>query len=113
MGRDQMNALLDAMNSPLDNFIDEQRVDDGVPDPRDVHSSRSQYAQRQDEARDAELTTDPAEYANDPDSFDFPGVDTGPGFESVFGESLSATKFDTIEDRSERGTLNGIFDSEF
>lgn len=52
----------------------------GVPDPRRVHEQRSEYAQNQDEARDAQITTDPVKYANDPDSLDFPGVDTGPTF---------------------------------
>jgi len=51
-----------------------------TPDPRELHARRDQYARRQDEGRDAQLTTDPEKWANDMDSFDFPGVDTGPTF---------------------------------
>lgn len=55
-------------------------ADSSPPDPRDVHRDRSEYAQKQDEARDAQLTTDREKYAKNPDSYDFPGVDTGPTF---------------------------------
>jgi len=76
------------------------------PDPRDVHESRSEFAQKQDERRDARVTTDPAKYAKDPNEFDFPGVDTGPAFRSVFGDNLSSDRFDTVEDRVKN---DGVF----
>lgn len=57
-----------------------------TPNPMEVHESRSKYAQRQDEARDARLTTDPEKYASDPNSYDFAGVDTGPKFSEEFGD---------------------------
>jgi len=72
--------------------------EDQPPDPREVHESRSEYAQEQDENRDARVTTNPRKYANDPDSWDFPGVDTGPEFERVYGSSLSASRLNTVED---------------
>jgi len=77
----------------LESFTARDDVTEGVPDPRRVHQNRSTYAQRQDEARNAQLTTDPREYANDPDSLDFPGVDTGPAFRDVQGEDFDTGAF--------------------
>jgi hypothetical protein len=58
------------------NVVAPPRVEDDLPpDPMEVHESRSEYAQKQDEARSARLTDDPELYARDPNSFDFPGVD--------------------------------------
>lgn len=51
-----------------------------TPDPRELHARRDQYARRQDEARDAQITTDAEKWAANMDSLDFPGVDTGPTF---------------------------------
>lgn len=59
-----------------------------TPDPRALHARRDQYSRRQDEARDAQLTTDPEEWANNMDSLDFPGVDTGPKFREVQGDNF-------------------------
>lgn len=58
------------------NVVIPSRVEDELPpDPMEVHESRSEYAQKQDEARKARLTNDPELYASDPNSYDFPGVD--------------------------------------
>lgn len=70
-----------------------------VPDPMEVHESRSEYAQRQDEARDARLTTDPEQYAKDPNSYDFPGVDTGPQFRESEGEDFDTSAFLDFQSR--------------
>lgn len=93
------------------NVVKSRAVDDAdlPPDPREVHEGRSETAQRQDESRDARVTVDAEQYASDPDSFDFPGVDTGPGFESVYGDNLSSNKFDNVEDRVQRdGAFNPV-----
>lgn len=42
----------------------------------DVHESRSEYAQKQDEARQAEIADSPMQWKNDPNSYDWPGLDT-------------------------------------
>lgn len=80
----------------LDQRMTRGSVTPGVPDPRRVHEDRSEYAQKQDEARDAKLTTDPEEYATDPNSLDFPGVDTGPMFRQKEGEFDSESFLDRI-----------------
>jgi len=49
---------------------------DEVPDPREVHESRSEFAQQTDEQLSAPLTNDPEQYARNPDEYDWPGVDT-------------------------------------
>lgn len=64
-----------------------------TPDPFEIHESRSEYAQKQDEARDARITTDVEKWANDPDSWDFPGVDTGPTFRREQGEDFDTESF--------------------
>lgn len=45
-----------------------------------LHESRPEKAQQIDEARDAQLTTDPETWAENPDEYDYPGVDSGPKF---------------------------------
>jgi hypothetical protein len=93
------------------NVVKSRAVDDAdlPPDPREVHEARSEAAQQQDESLDARVTVDPAQYASDPDSFDFPGVDTGPGFESVYGDDLSSNRFDKVEERVQRdGPFNPL-----
>lgn len=55
---------------------------ESVPDPREVHQSRSQEAQRQDKRMSAPLTNDPERYANAPDEYDWPGVDSPPSSEA-------------------------------
>lgn len=67
-----------------------------APDPREVHQDRSVYAQRQDSARDARITTDPETYASDPNSYDFPGVDTGPTFRREQPDFDTASFLDKI-----------------
>lgn len=52
----------------------------GVPDPRRIHQNRPSFERKQDNARDAQITTDPEQWAQAPNRFDFPGVDTGPMF---------------------------------
>lgn len=98
------------------NTVYESRVDEQekVPNPIEVHESRSDYAQAQDEARDARITTDPEQYASDPDSFDFPGVDTGPRFENAFGSDPSARDLKKTQESAfgerESGGLSDLFD---
>jgi hypothetical protein len=53
-------------------------------DPEAIHRRRPEAAREADEAKDAEVTTDPLEYARDPSRHDYPGVDTGPRFEESF-----------------------------
>jgi len=79
--------------SGLERKAAEGGLQGGFPDPRVVHSDRSEYAQAQDVARDAEITTDPEEYATDPNSFDFPGVDTGPTFREAQEEEFDTEAF--------------------
>lgn len=98
------------------NTVFESRVEEEekVPNPYEVHESRSEYAQAQDEARDARITTDPEQYASDPNSFDFPGVDTGPRFESTFGSNPSSRDLKKTQDSfhgdRESGGLSDLFD---
>jgi len=49
-------------------------------DPRDIQENRPEAAREADAAKDAELTSDPLQWASDPTRYDFPGVDTGPTF---------------------------------
>lgn len=99
------------------NTVSEDRLSEGSlpPDPRDVHGSRSGYAQAQDEARDAQITVSPSKYADDPDSYDFPGVDTGPAFSRTFGENprssaLEKTQETAFGERELGGDLGELFD---
>lgn len=55
-------------------------------DPQDIHDARPRSNRRDDEQRDAEVTTDPLQWASNPTEYDFPGVDTGPKFEEEFGD---------------------------
>jgi len=97
------------------NDVISSRVDDdsGPPNPYDVHESRSEYAQSQDEARDARITTSPRQYASDPDSYDFPGVDTGPRFENTFGSDPSSNSLEKVQETAsgdrESGALGDLF----
>lgn len=63
-----------------------------TPHPQEVHESRSEYAQKQDEARKARTTFDPGTYASDPNSFDYPFVDTPPAFEEEFTRESPGTE---------------------
>jgi len=62
-------------------------------DPRDVHSNRPRTARVADEAKDAEITSDPLEWSSAPSQFDFPGVDTGPTFREEQGEDFDTEGF--------------------
>jgi len=76
--RDNVSKIANFSGTPSGgkNVVAPSRVEDELPpDPVEVHESRSEYAQKQDEARKARLTNDPELYANDPNSYDFPGVD--------------------------------------
>jgi hypothetical protein len=88
-----------AVSGGRQNRVIESRVDEDLkpPDPREVHQSRSEYAQAQDEARNAQITTSPTQYAADPDSFDFPGVDTGPRFRNTFGDDPSSQSLNKVQ----------------
>jgi len=97
------------------NDVYSSRVDEdsAPPNPYEVHESRSEYAQQQDETRDARITTSPRQYASDPDSYDFPGVDTGPRFESTFGSDPSSSSLEKIQETAsgerESGSLGDLF----
>jgi len=85
----------------------------GPPNPQDVHESRSKYAQRQDESRDARITTSPTTYASDPNSFDFPGVDTGPRFESTFGSDPTRGSLEKVQESAQGNRKSGSLDDLF
>jgi len=68
-------------------LIDNERLND-VPNPRKVHNARSEDAKRQDERLSAPLTNNPQTYANAPDEYDWPGVDTPPGTEGSEASAL-------------------------
>jgi hypothetical protein len=61
-----------------------ERTNSDTISPAQIHSERSQTARVADESKDARLTTDKQQWASDPSGFDYPGVDTGPQFESTF-----------------------------
>jgi hypothetical protein len=56
------------------------KLEPTTPDPSALNKRRSQEARAADSGKDAELTTDPDEWVENPDELDFPGVDTGPKF---------------------------------
>jgi len=109
---DEFEAFTEArQESPFVNFnprnktneVQQQEITDSKlpPNPREVHESRSEYEQQQDESRDARNTLNPFTYASNPDSYDFPYIDSGPEFEGMYGESGSANMFETLEETSE------------
>lgn len=73
-------------------------------DPVAINRRRSDEARAADAAKDAPITTDPLEWASDPSQHDFPGVDTGPQFQSVEGGNTD--RRDRMDD------ADGIFDVE-
>jgi len=79
-GRDKLNSFIDVQ---LDEAEDE--TGERPPSPIAVSEKRTTAALQQDRQLEAEITTDPAKYASDPDSFDFPGIDTP---ESVNGDFI-------------------------
>jgi len=89
-----------AVSGDRQNTVYESRVDEDSrpPDPREVHQSRSEYAQAQDEARNAQITTSPTQYSADPDSYDFPGVDTGPRFRNTYGDDPSSQSLNKVQE---------------
>lgn len=42
----------------------------------DIHESRSETAQIADESKDAEIADSPMQWANNPNEYDWPGIDT-------------------------------------
>jgi len=64
-----------------------------APDPRQVTQSRDPDAVRQDRQRKARVTTDVGKYASDPDSYDYPFIDTPPEFKDEFtSETLTGER---------------------
>jgi hypothetical protein len=92
----QKRPHINIEKSELKSMIKNDRIEDAPPDPRRVHESRSEYAQKQDLARDARITTDPDQYASDSNSYDFPGIDTGPTFRDVQDDFDEESFLDTI-----------------
>lgn len=62
-------------------------------DPREIQQQRSPEARAADSGQDAPLTSDPLEWASDPNGKDFPGVDTGPTFREQEGEDFDTDSF--------------------
>lgn len=54
--------------------------------PFEAHTDRSTEAAQQDTRRKARVTTDPLLYASDPDSYDYPFLDTPTEFKEEFGD---------------------------
>jgi len=82
--------------SQLDTFLQAERgpaKEKRDIDPQELHESRNGFAQKQDEARDARLTKDVEKWANDMNSWDFPGVDTGPTFREEQGDDFDTESF--------------------
>jgi hypothetical protein len=50
---------------------------------------RPAEARASDRGKDAEVTTNAAEWASDPSRHDYPGVDTGPRFEETFDDDFA------------------------
>jgi len=101
-----------AVSGNSQNRVFESRIDESnaPPDPREVHGSRSEYAQAQDEARNAQITTSPSQYASDPDSYDFPGVDTGPRFRNTFGDDPSSRSLGKVQETAFGERDSGLSD---
>lgn len=79
----------DKSNYPRTNQFD-------TPSPFEAHQDRSTYAAKQDVKREATVTTDPEKYANNPDRYDFPFVDTTQDFKQRFGDK--ANPFKAVEE---------------
>jgi len=62
-------------------------------DPTAINRRRSDEARTADTAKDAEITSDPLEWASAPDELDFPGVDTGPTFREAQGDNFDTDSF--------------------
>lgn len=60
-----------------------------TPKPLDVHTDRSEEAINQDIQRKAPVTTDPQKYAENPDEYDYPFVDTPSEFKDEFGDKIN------------------------
>lgn len=69
------------------NVVETDALRDTIDTER-VHKNRSRKERLADESKDAEITTDPIKWASAPDQFDYPGVDTGPGFRDTFGDDF-------------------------
>lgn len=66
-----------------------------TPRPFAVHTDRSTEAAQQDTRRKARVTTDPEKYASDPDSYDYPFVDTPSEFKDKY-DSTNWNKFERM-----------------
>lgn len=81
-----------------------------APNPADVAKSRSQESIDEDRDKKARVTTDVEKYASDPNSYDYPFVDTPSEFNDEFRTSTlggSRLLFDEIR---ERETEDGFFE---
>lgn len=75
-----------------------------APDPRKINQQRSSEAVAQDRKRKARVTTDVDRWASDPNSYDFPFVDTTTEFNKEFSHStLGGTKIEGKSVFSEAG----------
>jgi hypothetical protein len=95
---------IDARDTPAPLKGDQLLKEDGVAvydtqdvrgeiDPQRIHNARPRSNRRADERRDAEITTDPLQWASNPNEYDFPGVDTGPTFREEQGEDFDTDSF--------------------
>jgi len=64
------------------NYVNESEL--STPAPVNVHGNRSERAVQEDIQKKARVTTDPVKYANNPDHYDYPFVDTPAGFRDEF-----------------------------
>lgn len=71
----------ETQDQPTDTFT---TTTDDLFSARRVHEDRSERAQSVDESRKAEVTTDFETWAENPDRFDFPGIDAPTGYEPRF-----------------------------
>jgi len=88
-GRVKLNQTPAALNEEMlpGRVVETDALRDEI-DPQSVHENRSRAERLADEAKDAEITTDPLEWASAPDQYDYPGVDTGPRFRDTFGDGF-------------------------
>jgi hypothetical protein len=76
-----------------------------APQPFQAATDRSAEALEDDRQQKARVTTDPYTYAADPNSYDYPFVDTPPEFTDEFAETSSLTgqrfDFDSIREQDD------------
>lgn len=66
--------------------------------PAGAHFGRSAEAAKQDTRREAPVTTDPEKYANNPDEYDYPFLDTTKEFREKYGDKPNA--FERIDEKA-------------